>query len=281
MPLKDILIHLDASRACETRVAAAVRLAREHGAALTGLYVRPLPLAALGAGGEIGVPPGPRPELAEGQRAAELERARAARERWRRLAGAEAPFHEVAGDPLATLCLYSRCFDLLLAGQPSPADPESLSRGVADGLVMDAGCPVLWVPWAGVPERIGTRVLVAWNGSRQAARALRGALPLLARAGSVEVLTVGAIEGGAEAAESSPLDVRRHLACHGIEAGLRALPASDEVGAGEEILSRAADAGADLVVMGAWGHSRLRELVLGGATREMLDHMTVPVLMSH
>jgi nucleotide-binding universal stress UspA family protein len=136
----------------------------------------------------------------------------------------------------------------------------------------------LIVPAVGRFERVGRRVLVAWNASREAARALGDALPLLVDAQAVTVLSIGSTATIDN--EHRGADVTRRLARHGITATAAASIAKD-ADVGDVLLSRAADHGADLIVMGAYGHSRTREWLLGGAARHLLRHMTVPVLMAH
>jgi nucleotide-binding universal stress UspA family protein len=133
------------------------------------------------------------------------------------------------------------------------------------------------VPYAGRFDRVGETVLIAWNGSRESSRALHDALPLMATPGAVTALTVNASPTESEALTG---DVVSHLAHHGLETKVE-LVETKELGASDVVLSRVADLGADLIVMGAYGHSRLREMILGGMTRDMLRHMTVPVLMAH
>jgi nucleotide-binding universal stress UspA family protein len=175
--------------------------------------------------------------------------------------------------------LSARYADLVVAGQPE-ADDEGDLRGLADELVFSAGRPVLFVPYAGRFPALGKRVLVAWDAGREAARAVTDALPLLQRAEAVEVCAFDPEKRARKHGEQPGADVGLYLARHGVKVTVaRQSGAGYDVGA--QILSRAADVGADLVVMGAYGHARVREMVLGGATRTLLEAMTVPVLMSH
>jgi nucleotide-binding universal stress UspA family protein len=127
---------------------------------------------------------------------------------------------------------------------------------------------------------MGRNVLVAWNGSREATRAVNDALPILERAEKVTVLAVNPRKGGGDHGDIPSADIALHLARHGVKAEA-SQTVSNELEVGDTILSRLADFGSDLVVMGAYGHSRMRELLMGGVTRELLQHMTVPVLLSH
>jgi len=181
----------------------------------------------------------------------------------------------------AMVPLHARYADLTIVGQ---LDPEELlprpEYEIPERVALESGQPVLVVPYAGSFASVGRRILIAWNGSPQAARAVRDALPLLKRAEKVMVLTLNPA-GLGKGEETRPGDrLLAHLRRHGIEAESHELTA-DHISAEDFILSRAVDEGADLIVMGAYGHSRAREVVLGGATRGMFKHMTMPVLMSH
>jgi nucleotide-binding universal stress UspA family protein len=136
------------------------------------------------------------------------------------------------------------------------------------------------VPYAGRFESLGKRVLVGWNAGREAARAVQDALPLLMAAESVTVLTVNPEIGLGGHGEEPGADIALHLARHGVRVTVEHMTAP-EISAGDVILNRAFELSADLLVIGAYGHSRLREMVLGGVTRSLLQQMTVPVLMSH
>jgi nucleotide-binding universal stress UspA family protein len=177
--------------------------------------------------------------------------------------------------------LHARYADLAIVGQRDPDDEALGSTGdLPERIALAAGRPVLVVPYAGTFAAVGQRVLVAWNAGREATRAVNDALPLLEGAAKVTVLAVnpgGGIHGHGDVPGA---DIALHLARHGVRAEASALTSGD-VDVGALLLSQAADLDADLIVMGAYGHSRLRELVLGGATREILRSMTVPVLLSH
>ena len=145
---------------------------------------------------------------------------------------------------------------------------------------MAAGRPVLIVPYAGAFETVGKRALIAWDGTREANRALNDALPLLADAETVSVVFVGSRERDLEQHRAALGRAVHHLRQHGIEADPEETLRGD-LAVSDILLSRAADLAADLIVAGGYHHSQLREALLGGVSRELLDHMTVPVLMSH
>lgn len=139
---------------------------------------------------------------------------------------------------------------------------------------------MLIVPYAGRFDNVGRRIVIAWSSTREAARAVSDAMPFLESADLVNVLTIDPREGPDGHGELPGADIAVHLARHGVKAQIeRTVSAGLPVG--EVLLSRIADLGADLLVMGAYGHSRVRELLLGGATRSVLRSMTLPVLMSH
>jgi nucleotide-binding universal stress UspA family protein len=166
---------------------------------------------------------------------------------------------------------HARYADLTIVGQVAPGAPDHVVE-----TVMNTGRPLLAVPRHGRYPRVGSRVLVAWNGSREATRAVFDALPLLALASAVTVMTMDAEDGD----RVPGADIGLTLARHGVKVEVMHSTLGG-IDAGNALLSRAADQGADLLVMGAFGHSPLREKVLGGATRHILDHMTVPVFLSH
>ena len=266
--IKTVLLHLGGDAGRPARQAAALRLAAEHGAAVLGAAPLAPPTASYG---EVPV----AVELLQAQR----QQAQAQAETMGRefksaaeAAGLAADWLAEEGDAADVLARFAASADLLVLSQEEPG----AGAGIADELALRAAPPILFLPYAGAWDEIGRRVLVAWNGSREAARAMRDALPLLARAESVTL-----VAADMPPAREAELDrARAFLERHGVAATTRKLPGTD-VQAGDVLLNAIADEGADLLVMGAYGHSRLRELVLGGATRHVLRHMTAPVLMSH
>ena len=136
------------------------------------------------------------------------------------------------------------------------------------------------MPYAGRFDTVGSHVLVAWNATREAARAVNDAMPILQKAEKVTVLSVNPPSEEAGGPAWPAADIALHLARHGVTAEASST-VSLEIDVGNAILSRAADFGSDLIVMGGYGHSRQREFILGGVTRTLLQHMTVPVIMAH
>ena len=277
MSYRTIVVHLDAAARRSERLALAGELALRHDAHLVGLFALPdmrLPYAVGGTSGAIA--------LAEER--GRHDGAEAAKEEFQaftRRNGVKSEWRRSTRDAAAALALSARYADLLIVGQHDPdakADPERMPRYFVEDTVLSAGRPVLVVPYVGRYPRVGARVLVAWNASREAARAVRDALPLLRGARAVEVVAFNP-DTGADHGDEPGADIALYLARHGVNASAAKQHAG--IDAGAQILSRAADFSADLVVMGAYGHWRARELVLGGATRTVLQSMTTPVLMAH
>lgn len=184
----------------------------------------------------------------------------------------------VGDDPEGGLVLLSRFADLVVLSQTDPAHPVTgVVRDLPEYVMLNVARPVLMVPYAGERSVLGARALVAWDASLEASRALGNALPLLRHAAGVTVARVNAVEGPELSAESA--DLIAWMGRHGIDA--QVLEPHTAGGEGEALLSLAADRQAGLIVMGGYGHTRFRELLLGGVTKTMLESMTVPVLMSH
>ncbi|MXQ12763.1 universal stress protein [Microvirga makkahensis] len=183
-------------------------------------------------------------------------------------------FDAAAGDIGYPFSRVARCFDLSILSQPDPSGLDTTP--IIEAALFGSGRPLVIVPYIRTRQEIKT-VLVAWDGGVQAARAASDALPLLMLARHVQVVTIG---GEENRPHHSVRDLARHLARHGVEVEVRLL-CGGGIDVANVLLSHAADSGADLIVMGGYGHSRLRELVLGGTTREILRSMTVPVFMSH
>jgi nucleotide-binding universal stress UspA family protein len=177
---------------------------------------------------------------------------------------------------------HGRRADLLIASQPPKEDISEIEADFAERLVLESGRPVLFVPRAGRFATVGEVVVAGWNATREATRAIHDALPLLARASDVRLAWVDPEETaeGEEPGDLPGAELAAALARHGVPATVDTL-VSGGLDAGEVLLNHVADTGADMLVMGGWGHSRLREYVFGGATQHVMDHMTVPVLFSH
>ena len=279
MTYRSLLLHVDSSPLCAARSDLAITLARSMECHLVGLA--PTGLLTLPVVPEAAIP------FAEFSTMAwefVNDQARQASDQLRQrcLTAGLKSFEAVVdvADEAESLVRHSHCSDLVLLSQPDPAAfGHRADQAMLEQVLMHSARPSLVLPYAGTFETVGKKVLVAWDDSREAARAVADALPLLRRAQQVEVISW--TEGGNGDAPSRPsLDaLRQWLLWHGVTAEVHS--ASTTIGIADTMLSRAADFDADLIVMGAYGHARWTERMLGGATRGLLASMTVPVLMSH
>jgi nucleotide-binding universal stress UspA family protein len=272
MTFKNILVHVDDSKRCDLRLGLAAKLAADFHAELVGLYAVPTreltpSVAAL---------------LPADVVARRLRESGAAQENAETLfkhaavaAGVSTTeWRAPSGSSASSAVAHARCTDLAVLGQRDPGDADfAFLEELTEGVVLSCGRPCLVVPYAAAPATNGERVLVAWDGGREASRAVGDALPLLVKSRKVTVMSVSPANGATSR-------LAAYLRSHGIEAGVDH-SVLDDIKIGEWLLSRAADMAADLIVMGAYAHTRLRDLVLGGVTRTMLASMTVPVFMSH
>lgn len=274
---KSILVHYDAGRTAPQRLETAIGVAQALGAHIACLYAltaTPAPVYAYDATEVM---------RAAQQRIREdmLRDARRGYDECLRRTGFErSEWRASDADVQDAVALHARYADLVVIGQKHPEWPSGVGREFERGVPLSAGRPVLVVPYAFERRPVGQRVLVAWNASREAARAVSDALPLLRRAAQVDVVAFRPKVAGGAHGEEPGADIGLYLARHGVKvtAHVHEDPQGD---IGGQLLSRAFDLSSDLIVMGAWGHSRLRETILGGVTRTLLESMTVPVLMSH
>ena len=279
MSYRSLLLHLDGKPLCAARSNLAITLAQAMDCHLVGLA--PTGLLTLPVVPEAAVPLAEFSALAW---EALHEQARLAAEGLRqRCEAARLRSFEVlvdAADEAESLVRHSHCSDLLIMTQPDPAAAgQRADRAMLEQVLLHSARPCLLLPYAGRFANLGERVLVAWDDSREAARAVADALPLLRRAQQVKVINWN--EGGlGDTPTRAGLEaLQQWLLWHGVAAETHS--ASTDIAIADAMLSQAADLDADLIVMGAYGHSRWTERMLGGATRGLLASMTVPVLMSH
>jgi nucleotide-binding universal stress UspA family protein len=281
MDYKTILVHCNDQRRIKTLLAPAVKLAETFQSHLVGLSVVP-PVAIVPTGAPLG-PPIVIDAHCELYRTEDNPAMKAAFEATARGRGLVSEWREddAEGCEVADRVLpQAFAADLVVASQADPAWPGSERLDIADRLAMESGRPVLIVPSAGAHERIGERVLVAWNAKREAVRAAWDALPILQRAKEVKVVWVNPQSERERTQDVPAADICTALARQGVkcEATEQIAP---RAAVGETLLGYAEAWKADLLVMGCYGHTRLLELILGGASRHVLSHMTLPVLMSH
>lgn len=277
--LTSILVHLDDDAdGCARRLHTAQRVAAAHGARLDMLYaVTPSVLQNPYA---FTVETGAA-SLLIGAETAQRERARSVFEQARARAGGPpgVSWHEARGEPVGAFVRRGWASDLLVLGQhdPDAAGGTGAPPDFATSVLVDSGKPALVLPYVDTGTALGDTVLVAWKPTRESARAVTAALPLLRRARQVHLIAWDEAEDGDT---RTPLEIEAFLQHHDITATLhRGVRPSG--GLGELLLSQAADLQADLLVMGCYGHGRAREWVLGGVTRTVLRSMTLPVLMVH
>jgi nucleotide-binding universal stress UspA family protein len=303
MPFRDILVCLDPTDSGEARLRLAAGLASELHAHLSAALILPEQIAGAGtagydglgfraptdaatiAGGSLvtGIPAPGAPPAEQGDYARRLELTDIVEQRFRealQLDGISSGDWQLFGSgDSEDLLAAVRAVDLAIYPQGSGEYRLPVGFGPED-LVVAAGRPVLVVPYAGEFAALGRRVLVAWDGSREAARAAHDALPLLHKAELVTLLTVNQREADFERHRPGLERMLKNYGRHGIPARVEETIRGD-LAIADILLSRASDCDADLIVAGAYHHSQLRESLFGGVTRDLLDHMTVPVLMSH
>jgi len=273
--IKDIVANLSVGASRDVAPDFAVSVAATFDAHLTGVAFRYEPLAPVADGFPAKAMQSQRIENEKAAKAAVAKFDEVAR---RATVSAESRIVDV---PVASahnvFANIVRRFDLAIIGQPEPHKP-ALERLIVEAALFDSGRPVLIVPYI---QRAGLkldRVMVCWDGSRSAARAVADAMPFIVRAKAAEVVIV--TSEPTKSNEMPGADIAHHLARHGTKVEIKPIVTA-EIDVTNTILSHAADASADFLVMGGYGHSRLREFVLGGVTRGILTSMTVPTLMSH
>lgn len=271
---KQILVHLDAGRRIAESVTCARRLAQEHDAALAALDVTRPALASMPVVAGMGaVPAAALVELDDRQR----NHVRRAFDAAMSGPGPAAQYGEISELPMAGAFAQQALYaDLLVLNQPDlELGPGEAPRDFNELVLAASGKPALILPAVGpLPQAFAT-IAIAWKPTREAAHAVAGAMPLLQRAANVHVLA-----WNGAAAEAAPLDLDGYLKLHGVTA--RWHRRSEEPGElGDLLLSQVFDLGADLLVMGCYGHGRAREWMLGGVSRTVLRSMTLPVLMAH
>jgi nucleotide-binding universal stress UspA family protein len=280
MTYRSLLVLIDTDAPCATRTRLAIRLAADLDCHLVGVAPTGIIDLAVAIGADSSL--GTYAALAWDTLRAQTERAAARFREDCRIAGLKS-FETVVdeADKATSLVRHAHCSDLTLLSQADPAAAGHRAvQDMVEQVVMHSARPTLILPSAARVDQVGDRALVAWDDSREAARAVSDALPLLRRASTVQVVSWN--ESGQAPDNSMParLDaLHRWLMWQGVSAEVRS--ETTQIGIADAMLSRACDLNTDLIVMGAYGHTRLAERVLGGATQGLLRSMTVPVLMSH
>jgi nucleotide-binding universal stress UspA family protein len=279
MTIKDILVHVDDGAPARARFDLALALAQAFGARVTTLYLIAEPFMS-GASRHA-----PTDVIQE-----HLALADAAADKVLAAIATDAEEHGVILRSIketgslnrlpGLLARDARNCDLVIVGQPDPTTGSSDDALLVEAAFMETGRPALVVPHAGALRARFDRILVAWNASREASRAVHDALPLLVVAKEVVILVIDPGDIAAALGRQPGSGVARHLEHHGVSVRVKTVE-SGRRRAGEVILSEATAEAVDLLVMGGYGHSKLREALLGGATRSLLADATLPVLLSH
>jgi nucleotide-binding universal stress UspA family protein len=278
MPYKTILVHLNDKRRAEALLEPAVALAARNNAHLVGMHVHasvPAPPINMPYSGQVlgAMVATERKDTEEISAIFQrMTKGQPFVAEWRAI---KVPHVDLA----AVVMDHGRAADLIVAGQTDPDWDLSPILDFPERLALESGRPVLVIPYVGRYPKVGSNAVIAWKPGREASRAVFDALPLLEAAEKVQILEVRA-KGEEPSGLAPDTSIAAALGRHGIKPTVRSTVAAD-ISIGDEILSRLADMGADLLVMGAYGHSRMREMVFGGATRHITRHMTVPTLLSH
>lgn len=276
MAFKEVIVQAGSGAADAARMSLAADLAHRSGGSLTGVLVTPPPITAYLGGLEGASLSGlSLTDLADQQSQEfqkEAQKTQAALAAAAKTSGLTPAFTTVAGDSRAGLVALARQADLIVLPSPDESGGEPSPEEIA----MTCGGPCLFVHAAWTSAPVGKRILVAWNGSRESARALKDALPLLHDADHIDVLVIDKDEGTHDAENTLPA----YLAKHAMTAQVHRVSSVDHP-VGDVMLRQAARLDSDLIVMGLYGHARMQEMVLGGASRHILRHARMPLFVSH
>ncbi|HEX6832468.1 MAG TPA: universal stress protein [Rudaea sp.] len=270
----DLLVHIRNHDEASPAIEVAARLARQLDGFLYGLYVAPMGAVTFST---------PETVVFQVQEADRLYQEALEKGTWWRAQlerhGLRGESLVAQGEPVEAICHAARWCDLVIAQRPTLNPDAPVGWGTVSRTVFGAGVPVVVVPETAKVSALGERILVAWNHSREAIRAVHGALPLLRAAAEVVVMSGTAQQNIVGARHQPPFDLATYLQRHGVTAEIRPFAAKTDYGAG--LLDTAHAMNADLIVMGAWGHSRIASLVLGGTTRYLFQNSDLPLFVSH
>jgi nucleotide-binding universal stress UspA family protein len=280
--LRDLMVHLDGTEADETRLQHAESIAAMSGAHLTGIYTNPLPdygMVPGDAGGAAGIAMLDVEERIRREGDLTCERLR---DRLSRLAVPNdlRRIEHTLGAIFGATAAEARWSDLFVATCPYREDGWANWDDVVEAVLFEGGHGVYLVPPSSKPWKKLNRVLVAWTDTREAARAVTQALPFLRATSDAEIVIVDAADKETATRGYAAADIAAHLDRHGVKVAIRPLEAGKQR-VSEMLLDESRRRSADLIVMGAYGHSRWREWIIGGTTREMLASSEIPILMAH
>lgn len=282
MSYKTLLVHVDRSAGAEQRMRIAARLASRENAHLIGgaaTGVSRFIYASVVPGTGVSYTPHLEAHL-QVMRQQALETLPAFESIARAMNVASYETLLLDDEAGAGISLRGHYSDLIVISQTNLEDPDArVLPDFPEFLIMSSGRPVLVIPHSGSFETVGGNVLVAWDAGASATRAVTSAIPLLRRADIVNIAVFNAEKQGDAHGEEPGADIALYLARHGIKVNV--VPSGSGIDVGNALLSTAMDLESDLLVMGGYGHSRFREMLMGGATRTVLQSMTIPVLMAH
>jgi nucleotide-binding universal stress UspA family protein len=282
MSYKTVLVHVDKSRHANERLRIATAIAHAEGAHLIGAaatgvsrYIYQAGMLGDGAAYTAHLEAHMDVLRAQGKQALK------AFEDAVRLAEVRSVETRLVDDEAgAGISLQARYADLVVIGQTDPDEQNpSTMPDFPEYVVLNSGRPVLVVPYAGKFDTFGKRVMIAWDASISATRAVTASIPLLRRADTVDVVVFNADDQGDAHGEQPGADIALYLARHNVKVNV--VRQKSRIDIGNALLSAATDLASDMIVMGCYGHSRFREILLGGVSRTVLESMTVPVLMGH
>lgn len=281
MPYRTLLVHVGNERIVDDIAGVAAKLVEGRSAAhLIGLYVIPGQLTY------PGMPTGVMSDIIDSQQKRHRENARKIQNAFEKATAVDGVTTEWRIDESLIPSIadriveHGRTADLIVLAQAEDADLTFDEQNITEIVLMKSGRPVLIVPHGRRLHAVGKTVLLAWNNTKESARATFDALPVLKTAKSVNVLFVNPPQDNESDDTLAGTEIAASLVRHGVKAEV-ILDVAAHTGVGQKLLDRAADTGCDLIVMGGYGHSRFREFILGGATRYILEHLAVPVLISH
>ena len=279
MAYKTILVSLNELDRLDALLGTASALARDHGAHVTGIYVVPSPAVYPAVGPYV------IPEVYDGLTRHFEDQTQAVKAKfdgamtghglssqWLEVRAVAPVISESVGEA-------ARAADLVIASEINREGKNGVELDFIENLIVHSGCPILVLPHQGAAAPSFERIICGYDGNKEAGRAIREAVPLLLKATDVRIVWVDPPKR--QEAEPAPgADMAQMLTRHGVKVTAESMPAGG-INAAEALLVRARDLGAGLLVMGAYGHTRLREFVLGGATRHALHHVSVPLFLSH
>jgi nucleotide-binding universal stress UspA family protein len=284
MALKELLVHLNQAESGDARLRLAIDLASRHASHLTALFVDEWNDIQMDARATAEMGLAEAPALAALDRSVTTEIHRVASRLRHALEdpctgrGVDATWHQVRGFSKAVIQRFVPCADLCILGHEGLSGEASSDSGLCESLVISAGTPLLFIPKSAIVATLATRIVVAWDSSRAATRALNDSIPLIERADKTLLLNV---DSGRNAPPADSLKrVTERLRRHCLSADFMQIQTAKSSIA-KVVQAKAHELGADLIVCGAFGHSRLRENLFGGVTRELLDQTQLPLLLSH